>query len=58
MSIQTVTVETVEQCTDCGTEFKPVRVSDPRKGYDVLQEDATGWTVQCKGCGTQLVIEK
>lgn len=47
-----------DECVSCGKNFKRVRTSDPRKGYDVLREDADGWTVQCKGCGEQLVIQK
>jgi len=50
--------ETVEQCVSCEKEFKRVRTSDPRKGYDVLREDADGWTVQCKGCGERFLIRK
>ncbi len=51
-------IEDVERCANCEKEFKRVRTSDPRKGYDVLRENADGWTVQCKGCGQQLLIRK
>lgn len=51
-------IENVERCTNCQKELKRVRTSDPRKGYDVLRENADGWTVQCKGCGQQLLIRK
>lgn len=47
-----------DDCDACGKEFKQIETSDPRKGYDVVQEDADGWTVECKGCGKTHVIEK
>ena len=47
-----------DECSDCGKEFKQITTSDPRKGYDVLQEDAEGWRISCKGCGTTLVVPK
>lgn len=51
-------MDAFDQCIECGTDFKRMHTSDPRKGYDVLREDADGWKVQCKGCGETLRIQK
>lgn len=51
-------VDVFDQCTECEKAFRRVRTSDPRKGYDVLREDAAGWEVQCKGCGETHLIHK
>ena len=32
----------VDSCDVCGKAFKQIQTSDPRKGYDVVQEDADG----------------
>jgi len=47
-----------DQCAECDKEFRRVRISDPRKGYDVLQEDASGWEVRYKGCGETQPVPK
>lgn len=52
------TVSEFDQCIECGTNFKHIEISDPRKGYDVLQEDADRWKIQCKGCEKTLVIPR
>jgi hypothetical protein len=51
-------IESFDQCVECEKEFKRMQISDPRKGYDVLQENGDTWTIQCKGCEETLVIQK
>ncbi|MEF8821931.1 MAG: hypothetical protein V5A52_06610, partial [Halovenus sp.] len=45
-------------CSECGKEFKRMWVSDPRKGYDVLNEGPKAWRIQCKGCGRRITVPK
>jgi DNA-directed RNA polymerase subunit RPC12/RpoP len=52
------TVNSFEECVECGKEFKRMEISDPRKGYDVLWEYTEKWEIQCKGCGTALEVPK
>jgi DNA-directed RNA polymerase subunit RPC12/RpoP len=52
------TVDSFEECTECGKEFRHIETSDPRKGYDVLWEYTEKWEIQCKGCDTSLVVPK
>jgi DNA-directed RNA polymerase subunit RPC12/RpoP len=52
------TTSSFDQCIECGKDFKHIQISDPRKGYDVLQEDADQWKIQCKGCDAKLVIPR
>lgn len=47
-----------DSCSECGKEFKRMWVSDPRKGYDVLNECATAWRIQCKACGHRITVQK
>ena len=47
-----------DSCSECGKEFKRMWVSDPRKGYDLLNECATAWRIQCKGCGHRITVPK
>ena len=47
-----------DHCRECGTNFKRMWVSDPRKGYDVLNESAKAWRIQCKGCGQRMTVPK
>jgi len=47
-----------DQCSECGKNFKRVWVSDPWKGYDVLNEGPKAWRIQCKGCGRTVTVPK
>ena len=47
-----------DSCSECGKEFKRMWVSDPRKGYDVLNECATAWRIQLQGCGQRVTVQK
>jgi hypothetical protein len=52
------TVDSFEECTECGREFRQMETSDPRKGYDVLWEYDEKWEIKCKGCETPLEVPK
>lgn len=52
------TINSFEQCVECGKEFRHMEISDPRKGYDVLRDDAEMWKIRCKGCDKTLVVPK
>jgi len=52
------TVDSFEECTECGREFRHIETTDARKGYDVLWESAEQWEIRCKGCDTSLVVPK
>lgn len=47
-----------DQCNECGKNFKQVWVNDPWKGYDVLNESAKAWRIQCKGCGQRMTVPR
>ncbi|MEF8826880.1 MAG: hypothetical protein V5A27_11170 [Halapricum sp.] len=51
-------INSFDECAKCGKDFRHVEISDPRKGYDVLWEYTDKWEIQCKGCGTPLVVPK
>lgn len=48
----------LDQCNECGKGFKRMEINDPRKGYDVLNEGAKPWRIQCKGCGQKITVPK
>ncbi len=52
------TIDSFDQCNGCGKEFKRMQISDPRKGYEVLHEDADKWEIQCKGCERTYTIRR
>lgn len=51
-------IESFDHCVECGNEFKRMQISDPRKGYDLLQEDADGWEIRCKGCEQTFTVPR
>jgi len=47
-----------ESCPECNKEFRHIESVNPRKGYDVLWEDAHKWEIRCKGCDTPLRVHR
>ncbi len=53
-----MSVDSFNECANCGKEFQDIKIPDPRKGYDVLAEYTEKWKIRCKGCDTALVVAK
>lgn len=48
----------MDSCPECGKEFKRIKINDPWKGYDVLNEGTKAWRIECKGCGQTITVPK
>ena len=56
--MSTEVTSSFESCPECGREFRHIESVSPRKGYDVLWEDAHKWEIKCKGCDTPLQVHR